>query len=124
MPQMLTLQSRNVLTELIWSLVKREALFMHKSVYDSYLSANNLQEAFWSKNHILHICPILRTLFFFTDCADPTITNGVFTEVETATNFEATFSCNTGYGLVGNPVVVCNIDNKAWDPLPTCDAGK
>ncbi|KAH3829240.1 hypothetical protein DPMN_131234 [Dreissena polymorpha] len=54
------------------------------------------------------------------DCGAPKpLQNGRYTHGNTVVNHTVTYSCNTGYGLVGDPTVECQTTGY-WGTLPTC----
>ena len=48
------------------------------------------------------------------------IANGVTTLNSKVEGSVATFSCNSGYGMVGSPSSTCR-SNGEWTPIPTCN---
>ena len=61
----------------------------------------------------------------FLECGDDPsqIAAGTFSLSDGATSREATYSCNPGFGLVGNSIVSCTVVATGWETPPTCEAG-
>ena len=53
------------------------------------------------------------------DCGNPTPANG-YADLTYGTTFgsNATITCNTGYNLTGDSLIVCNV--SGWSDTPSC----
>ena len=56
------------------------------------------------------------------DCGPPRLRNGKVTFNSTLFEANATYSCNTGYKLVGERVIQC-LSNGVWSYTSRCDGG-
>ena len=56
------------------------------------------------------------------DCGTPaSIENGVYTNpTSTLVDSEVTYSCNSGYSIVGKATVTCQSDTGTWTTAPGC----
>ena len=74
-------------------------------------------------NSVLHRKSAIYVCAFDLECDDPSPINGLASLPSGKTyDNTAVISCNDGYKLVGNELIVC-IDGPKWSSSPTCVKG-